>query len=198
MLMSTKWILQRIWLWISSTEGRCALLGGMVSSPHGFEKCAHEHKMRHAKNPHPDCIRQRDKSPFEQRCPRLPTDSEFVLMSTKLFLWGSSAGFCLAKGRLPLRAESPLLNGFKNVLMSTKCFFGGARGLFSMQSEESKGSVVTVRIILLFTERGAAEKSLRFLLLPLPIHFVVPSLHVALDPSYIISFRTAWKRRRAR
>ena len=70
--------------------------------------------------------------------------------------------------------------------------------MFSMQSEESKGSVVTVRIILLFTERGAAEKSLRFLLLPLPIHFVVPSLHVALDPSYIISFRTAWKRRRAR
>ena len=43
-LMSTKWILQRIWLWISSAEGRCALLGGMVSSPHGFEKCVHEHK----------------------------------------------------------------------------------------------------------------------------------------------------------
>ena len=63
-LMSTKWILQRIWLWISSTEGRCALLGGMVSSPHGFEKCAHEHKTLPAANPQPDRLQRKRHAAF--------------------------------------------------------------------------------------------------------------------------------------
>lgn len=90
------------------TANRRVVLRAERSPPlHRFGICAHEHKLHPATNPHLDCARQMDEQPLEQRCLLLFTDSENVLMSTKLFLRRTGPGLPPLKGCSPFRAEIP-------------------------------------------------------------------------------------------